>query len=488
MKILVDCGNPAKLEIMKWILLFTFLYGTIAFSQTNIETNNRMYHIEEYQIYPGLKVVFGKKWTGGNTYTYAKEESIDYQNTCMIFCGHLHFKEGFPVKSDLSSLQLIHHSIGYENNYSYLFSPTEEVVYVLRKRQLSAISVKGLKHVKGLIFKDKSKKLYFIPSVGGYNFYPISMPVDETELQHVAYDFYTDKNGLYYFDRYGKGTQMLESSNGKVIHAIPYENYLVYGDAAYSYGGGARLNASSLRTIRSVYGSYLIDGATHPTLGSLIKKGLPEEPMNEWNCFDILVVGQNRKGNTLYYPSKEIYAGGGSYYTMIETSKNRYGITGSSNKLEVVKFDDVMIYNLQTDKYESMEIDKFKRLTVNVYIYKGQMYYSNSEPVEMEGVDIEKLHPITLHGKPTEFYTDGKTLLGGYNLGKMKIEERGKHKWRIFTGLFRQVDWDSLHIVSEYIMMDKNNIYQVNNTILEVIPIKTLGLPVLNFKKGKESL
>ena len=107
------------------------------------------------------------------------------------------------------------------------------------------------------------------------------------------------------------------------------------------------------------------------------------------------------------------------------------------------------------------------------------MYNSYSQPVETE-LDLQKLQPIRLNGNATDFYTDGTFLVGGYNLGKMTTEQRGKQQWLKFEKpLFRDVDWESLQIVSERVMVDKNNIYQTESSVLEIIPIKDLGLDVI---------
>jgi len=144
---------------------------------------------------------------------------------------------------------------------------------------------------------------------------------------------------------------------------------------------------------------------------------------------------------------------------------------------KAVKYDNVMIYNIEKEDYEPIEVEHFRRLTIHYHIYKNQMYDSDSQPVETE-LNLQKLQPICLNGRATEFYTDGTFLVGGYNLGRMTIEKRGKQEWRKFEKLFRDVDWESLQVVNENVMVDKNNIYQVDQSILEIIPIKDLGLDV----------
>lgn len=214
----------------------------------------------------------------------------------------------------------------------------------------------------------------------------------------------------------------------------------------------------------------------YTSLADGIKKGKPQEPLSEWNWFDFFVVGRdNLKGNTVYYPTKNMDMSGSNYY-LIKTASGHYGINRNHTS-EAVKYDNVMIYNIEKEDYEPIEVEHFRRLTVHFHIYKNHLYNSRSLPVETE-LDLQKLQVIRLNEEPTEFYTDGTFLVGGYNLGKMTAIQKGKQEWLQFNNIFRDVDWESLQIVSENVMVDKNNIYQTNSSLLEIIPIKDLGLDV----------
>ena len=435
-------------------------------------------------------------------YNYDEYRNFDNSNS-LIFMGRIIAnRELFPIQTDnISSLKIIHQSIGYSYNLTYVLSPLENKVYTVYDNGVtSPMDIKGYTHIRQLIFKNKSGKLFFIP-VGDSRLCEISIPVDETSLRQVFYNYYTDKNGLYFYDSF-KNWQQIESSNGKPIQPVLHDSYLVYGDAAYPYGHPSgndktqkdiRLDANELSLIKTVYGQYLGDKNKLFVLPSafmttaiafispanLIQEGMPPEPVSEWKFFDIITVGGNLKENTLYYSSKKIYAGSGSYYSLIKTPNGFYGITGSSMSLKAVKFDNIMIYNVEKNDYEPIEIEHFHRLTDNFYIYKNQMYGYNSQPLETE-LNIQKLHTICLNGRATEFYTDGTFLLGGYNLSKMNTVQKGEQTWYKFEEpLFRDVDWKSLQIVNEKVMVDKNNIYKVEDSFLQVTPIKDFGPEVI---------
>jgi len=512
---------------MKKLLLLIFIGGfaflmqckTNSENQTNSEIMDRTFEIAGFKIAPDEQVVYYQQMTGGTEYApdgteilhwhgykYEPFTEIDFKTTSLIFMGgSITFKEFFPIPTaDISSLRVIQQSIGYEYGYTTVLSPLENRVYTVRENQPRfPTDISDYTYIGQMVFKNKNGKLFFLP-VGDDRMFEITIPIDEASLQHVYSDhytgsYYTDKNGLYYFSRY-REQQQLESSNGKPVQAVLHERHFVYGDAAYPYGRASgsqpqqkslRLNVNELRLIKTVNGQYLGDNNNLLVLPSginnvvksispadFIREGTPEEPVSEWNFFDIITVGGNLKENTLYYSSKKMNVGSGSYYSLIKTSGGFYGVTGSSARLKAVKFDNVMIYNVEKDDYEPIEVEQFRRLTAYFHIYKNQMYGYNSQPVETE-LDIQKLQAICLNGRETEFFTDGTFLVGGYNLGRMKIEQKGEQEWLKFEEpLFRDVDWESLQIVNENVMVDKNNIYQVEISLLKIIPVKDLGLDV----------
>ena len=500
-------------KILLSILICSISYSVLC--QTNTEKMSRRFEIAGFEIAPDEQVVYHQQMTGGTDYLpdgdvinwqgyeYVPCEEIDFKTTSLIFMGsRIMFKEFLPeLPANTSSLKVIYQSIGYDNDYTVILSPSENVVYTkLDNGVIIKTGISGYTYIGQMIFKN-SGRLFFLP-VGDRFLQEITIPIDEASLQHIYSNsyiggFYTDKNGLYYFQNNGR-QQQLESSNGKPAQAVLHPGYFIYGDVAYPYGRNfgesdgsrtrkdMRLNANELKFILDKYlgdNNKMFDlplssttNITSTSLADIIQQGRPQEPLSEWNWFDSFVVGRdNLKGNKVYYPDRSMNMSGSSHY-LIKTPSGFYGV--NRNKISrAVKYDDVMIYNIEKEDYEPIEVEHFRRLTTNYHIYKNQMYDSRSQPVETE-LNLQKLQPIRLNGRATNFYTDGTFLVGGYNLGKMAIEKRGKQEWRKFERLFRDVDWESLQVVSEKMMVDKNNIYQVVQSTFEIIPIKDLGLDV----------
>jgi hypothetical protein len=434
----------------------------------------------------------------GHGYAWVVSTDVDFETTSLIFAGDVViFKEFLPIKHEyISSIKVIQQSIGYGNNYTTILSPLENAIYnKYTNGVIERVDIKGYTYIGQMLFKNEAGRLFFW-AIGGRNMHEITIEVDEASLQHVFSNsyvgsFYTDKNGLYYFPMHYGQQQQLESSNGKLIHAILHDRYFVYGDVAYPYGNNIyekdkkamRMNTNELKFI-VFNNSYLADNdkmfslpssyttsITSASLDDIIQQGKPQEPLNEWNWFDFFVVGSdNLKDNIVYYPTKGMNMSGAAHY-LIKTASGFYGIN-RNNVSEVIKYNNVKIYNIETDDYEPIELEHFRRLTDNFYIYKNQMYGWLSQPVETE-IDIKNLRAISMGGRDTYFYTDGTFLFGNIT----RVEQRDGKEWLIFEEQFRDVDWESLQVVSENVMIDKNNIYQFNHRF-EIIPIKDLKINV----------
>ena len=474
----------------------------LARQEREYEIEMHKVEIAGFMISPDEKLVYGEYMTGGTDvspngtithwhgYDYDPIEEIDFDKTSLIFIGGtITFKEFFPIKSvDISSLRVIHYSI--DDNFSTILSPSEDKVYLMYGRGgiKGTIDIKGLTHITKMIFRNKEGKLFFIPNHEKY-LEAFDIALDEASLQHVAYNYFTDKNGLYHYNSYS-GTQKIDSNDGNVNKKVVlYDRYFTYGDSAYifqvnSYASELRLSANKLNIFETNYDTYIGDGESLLKLSTnnarivapedIIQTGTPTEPVNEWNSFDQRT--GNLKGKTFYYSNKG--TGNRQTFTLIKTPDNFYCVSGSSSEQKAIKLKNVMIYNIDAKKYEPIEVDKFRRVTSTFYIYKNRMYYSDSHPFETD-VDLEKLHQICHNGRNTEFYTDGESLLEGYNFGDFQIEKRDGQIWYKFKEPpFRNVDWESLHIARRDIMIDKNNIYLGNSRKMWIVQIKDLGLDV----------
>ena len=469
----------------------------LARQEREYEIEMHKVEMDGFMISPDEKLVYGEYMTGGTDVSpdgtithwdgndYDPIEEINFDKTSLIFIGgSIIFKEFFPIKSvDISSLRVIHYYI--DDNFSTILSPSEDKVYLMYGRGIrETIDIKGLTHITKMIFRNKEGKLFFIPDHEKY-LEAFDIALDEASLQHVAYNYFTDKNGLYHYNSYS-GTQKIDSNDGNVNKKVVlYDRYFTYGDSAYifqnnPYASELRLSVNKLNIFETNYDTYIDDGESIINLYNLlnvapediIQTGTPTEPVNEWNSFDHRA--GRLKGKTFYYSNKET----GNIFTLIKTPDNFYGVSGSSSEQKAIKLKNVMIYNIDAKKYEPIEVDKFRRVTSTFYIYKNRMYYSDSYPFETD-VDLEKLHQICHNGRNTEFYTDGESLLEGYNFGDFQIEKRDGQIWYKFKEPpFRNVDWESLHIARRDIMIDKNNIYLGNSRKMWIVQIKDLGLDV----------
>lgn len=467
-----------------------------------IKPEDTVFEIAEYQIIPNRQLILVRQKTMGSKmmpdgeqlhwhgFEFVPTSLIDFKSTSLLFAGNImSFKEFFPITGvDFSSLQLIENSLGR----TLILSSLENSVYLGQ----NVIDVSGYTHLRHSLFKNKQGQLFFIP-FGYNNLKPVTLNLDAATLKHLAVNYYTDKNGLYDFGQ----MKMLESSKGQSIEPQLFDRYFIYGDAAYTYAeaysdkvepGPMRLDATKLREINMTYQSYLTDGkiilkltdSFTNTMSPVVKaKDIIQintlaEPVNEWDLFDTISIDTDQKGYSFYYLSPSMKGSGGYSYDLIKTANRFYGVTGSSESLKAKRLADVQIYNATTEKYETIDVSQFRRITTNFYNYKERLYYDDAYLV-ITDFPVNNLKVIRLNGQQTEFYTDGEKLFSGYNLGHLEALGSEDNRQYKLTALYDAVDWPSLQIINNTLMVDKNNIYQSDGGNLgKVIPIKELGIEV----------
>jgi len=136
-------------------LLISIFFYSMQHCQSKTETMNKRFEIEGRQIDTAKQVVYCQEMVGGydektgvnwDGYKYVPCEDIDYKTTNLIFMGSsITFKEYFPIKTtDISSLNIIQHSIGYSYDYTAILSPLENLVYIVWNNCYSSqIDIKG---------------------------------------------------------------------------------------------------------------------------------------------------------------------------------------------------------------------------------------------------------------------------------------------------------------------------------------------------------
>lgn len=380
----------------------------------------------------------------------------------LVFIGN-----SFGFNSDYEGIKVLDYSLEY---------PQRMTVYNSTNHTVNGKDATGYSPVEGLIFSRGSDLFFFDAN----HFRPIEVPLDTASLTYINANYYYDKNGLYHIDDFRTDDKKLSDE----LHTpILYKDYFVYGNNVYMYRKVMRFDSNSFITFGYNYNTYYSDGENLYD-SNLIPLELhkfiintPEEPLNDWKFITALSRGKI-KNNTLYLSPPKHNEGGG-YGGLIFKANGRYfGLTGSSSYLEAKYFDDVLIYNHHTKEYESVDPDQYRQLTIHFYSYKNQLYYLDANPME-SGFNLAKLDVVRHKGYPTEFYTDSKYLLGGYNFSEMVNKGTYENPIYEFKPLFHDVDWATLKVISYNILVDKSHIYQSNQSVLGAKPIKDLNVNVI---------
>lgn len=158
----------------------------------------------------------------------------------------------------------------------------------------------------------------------------------------------------------------------------------------------------------------------------------------------------------------------------VEKEKRHYWENGPSPDFDLLEIDYdttslIFIGNIITFKeyfpIKSVDISSLKVIDYS-YNHKGRVTILS--PLE------KKIYIIS------EFNIDDSYDLHEYTPVKMQTGKKEESIWSELEKLpyEKVVDWESLQVVRNSILVDKNNIYMEHNSEMKVIPIKDLGLDV----------
>ena len=505
---------------MKKICAITFAL-LVPFSSYSQSTHK--YPIGEFAIDPVNRYVYSSEMTGGS---FVNEDGsithwdgaierpdprIDYETTSLIVFGNfVTFKEYFPSKCSFRG-KMLRVDLGYKK---YLCVKSGRRLYTFYKGdELEIIKIAGCKHITDCVFRGRNGKIYFLMSMTDRTLTELTQieNLDLPSLQHVTTSYYTDRNGLYFFgcersSRTGNDVTTwnhsgkLEDSGGQTIVPVVGDGYMVYGGAVYSTKDefcvskleldGNLLNEISFEQYGDGKNHYLTDGTNiyrkwgtsrsweKTSIDNVFLSGSIDDHPEQWKCVNetAIEIGMHRKIETTYFfPSVERknYSGGRLYH-----SGNDFFVVrreSSQTKPVVVKIDSALIHNFDTQQYEPLEINQYRHLTRDTYIYKNHLY-NYGQPI-LNDINLNELEFIKGHSHRTNFLWDGKTLLHIRTFNGFDKTDDGYLIFR--KPLVQNVDIETLKVIGEDLLLDKNNIYSANHDGITVIPMRELGLSII---------
>jgi len=431
----------------------------------------------------------GGHWDG---YHYVPDSIINYDSTTLYIIGNqIFFKEQvkFFPELNFNSLRIIYTDLNGDflcRDKNYLYK--NAVCTVIDNDHLylnncETIDLSDYKTINNYIYQ-KGKDLYFLAK--HFELEKIEgVTIDIQTIKHLKDNYFADKNGLYLLGGYSysedntscgydKSVQ-LEKSNGKTITPIVELNYLIYGNKVYSPEQYTThiplpLNPGKIKELEI---GFLADDKRMFTLGS---GGY--YPYNKVDSSDFW----NKNVNQWQVIAVDEYFDEGveNNRTLVKTPNGFYTFLGTLPHT-VEKIGKVFIFNFDTKEYEELDASHYRYISNRFRIYKNRIYDYDGVPIT-NPIDAENLHFITHHGKRTNYMTDGKLLIYA-RAGVATVEGEGSNKTRALLDkqIISGVDFSTLKVITQDILIDNENIYNGNFDGIGIIPIKALKFNVKIF-------
>lgn len=489
----------------------------IEIKNTTIEVLDTTYAIGEYQFNPTRKTVsvlrHYSKGKVGTAVGYFPDTSINYNSTALVVLGNeIVFKEHFPKEVDFSSLHYIGESdygvnLFSDKQYVYVYSPN----FLKHQGAIKKLDVSSYTRINDYVYENKNGELLFLNTTDGLKLSKIdaSLNVDKHTLKHLQGQYFADKNGLYAFGIRWFGTKysknfsqqpidiIVESAKGKTIKPIIARNYIVYGNSVYAKGYSIeklKLNVNKMIELQwrnqNIY--FITDGTN---LYENRHSSYDESGWNKDNDYanDFFKSGINllkifsaeikflqaKDKSTLYFTNikrdKTTYIEKNGI--LIKTDKGYYFANFSLPNIKPEKIENIIIYNEATKQNEAFEEEHFLSIEERIFAYRGLIFFNNLPLKEIN--EINSFRFFTDKGIVTNFVTNGKTLIafgniGGYQTTKIDGSEKVVfEKW-----IKRDIKVANLRAINKNLLVDENNFYDCSNGSLQIIPFKSLRMPV----------
>ncbi len=443
-------------------------------------SNEKYYELGGYLIYPAKKTVLVYR----NNYTPCYIDTlVNFDFTVLVFYGNtIDFKEHLDSSIDYNTLKILHYNIGEDNRVSVC--KDKNAVYKNGLTSNDKQDISALNTINDWIYQNDDDEIYYLTKNGEL---PRMQILDQKpylpDLEYLSDRCFFNKDGLYQLqEQYYRGERFfppvkIESSGGRKITPIMRKFYFIYDRSVYLLEDNSKwdklefqkldLDATHLKEfIISDYDHSFIlsDGKNTYVFPEKIRKKINTNSISRWIQLsdDKLDFWYKKRTNTLYYALNKNSESGESismHGALINIDGNFWFINMPPNeegKGEMFSVDKVMINTGNNYDYEELDIDSYRHISGDLYIYKGVLYRNLCQRIDgYKDLDLSNLHPLMHNGTSTEYYTDGKSLL--YQ-----------------NHIIKNVDLASLKVITERMLIDNHNIYGGTT----VIPRDSLGVKV----------
>ena len=468
------------------------------------------YNIDYFSIDPKSKTVSEQREVGGVTwdgYRYVVDPTIHYNTTSLIIFGsQITFKELFPYKGNLNAVKIIgctDRDVTFKDKTGiYDFVPPD---------RLSKINIASYTAIGDEIYQDNKGYLYFnfeweLQKLSGQTFF------DVRTLKHLAGNYYTDKNGLYFLDKhyhpelnaYPLEAIKVEDSQGVSVQTTVTPRYIIYNNHVYSITRNLdrlNLDPANLTEVEWDSGynnSYSItDGKhTYDTYGGVGYSDSVKDPYSDRHLMLKHTVDYFNKNNIsvkgafpryLNFTPKDtstLYIPLGQRVNNPEPLKYKVGVLFNTsdglyfynilNKIaDPQKIKKVLVHNIDTKKDEEFNPDEFSFLGTNVSIYRNHLFIAGRAVYEQ--LDLKNLRFISNNYFKTYFLTDGKVLIYANWISFYGTKlVNGQEEMVLGERIIKGVNINKLRIINQDRLIDDRYLYIAGS----IIPLHKLALDV----------
>lgn len=502
---------PVNVSLFCQPLLRIFLLLSISFhvfSQQEINTSP-YYDLANYRIYPQEKIIklwgeFGSCSNGmcyeNNGYTAVKH--IDFDSTALVFIDRqMYFKEDLS-DVDLNTLTAIYPdtpvSYGGQRYHSPIFSDKKNLYISSFHNALTnsespyRIPLPQMQRLNPYLFKNDQNEYFIILRTFNKPEEAIQkiddVKLDPNTLKYVVGSFYTDKNGLYLLGNfYNDNTHQyeknkkVEDSHGQLVIPKITKNTISYGEAIY--GKNERLLAKYPYPSRDVVkriGNYDILKNGKVTSG-YYKNPAPEEFAIYPFIADAYPACIFEQDGELYFKGTQKVKNGYTYGLLFKTDQDYISVNYHNGEKEIKHFKQLNIYNVTKNTYEPFEIKRYRQVDEDFYIYKGALYGYGAPTFSHDPrINYAKLQRISY----SNYYTDGKYMFYNSQTDRYRYAPNYARTFEPINPnmIINNVDFATLEIVNENLLIDKNRIYTIKNTTepgIDAIPRNKLGIKTI---------
>lgn len=455
-------------------------------------SHKKYYELGEYRIYPAEKTILVYR----NEYSPCYIDTlINFDSTMLAFLGNTcEFKERLDSCVDYNSLKVLYYDI--DKDYSRSIYKDRNAIYGLAEK----IDISGLKCINDWIYLNNDNEIFYLTKSGEFSQMDI---YDQRpylpDLKYLVDRCFYNKDGLYQLQKqYNYKDERnvwftvpvkIDDSQGKNIIPIIKPFYFTYGANVYLRQlriGRDEQNFQKLDMDVAKLKEFILSDSYHYTF--ILTDGkttyvYPERFRNKINTSSISQWKQlsrdsqrfqyDEKANVLYYASNNIADIGKPVSGALICIGNDFWLINFSGydeeKGKMISLNKVMID--AGGGYEELDIDNYKYIDSDLYLYKGTLYGNRCTPIpKSEGLELANFYPIQHNYASTRYFTDGKVLFYNDEIYPFTIPSGIS----ISTHIIKDVDFNSLKVVNKTMLIDKNNIYNG----LTVIPIDSLGVKV----------